>query len=162
MEIKKFKKPRTLTVREQREDMAQKHPEFTPTILGNEISWVGPLRPLDATAIYTVKIDALIGQRPWVSVIEPELQIPREKWGETHRFFNGTLCLHLHEEWQASLHISETIIPWTLLWLVSYEYWLATDKWKFKGKHADIQNEKELTTNRKKNVQDPYHRWRRH
>lgn len=46
-----------------------------------------------------------------------------------HRFKDGCLCLHLNGEWDSTMLISETIIPWTAEWLLHYELWLATGEW---------------------------------
>jgi hypothetical protein len=51
------------------------------------------------------------------------------------------------------MKISDTIVPWAVLWLYYFEDWLATDEWKGGGKHPDLNNGK-----RKKNS---FNRWRR-
>lgn len=50
---------------------------------------------------------------------------------------DGTLCLYDWREqpWQKHWHLHETIIPWTSEWLVFYEIWLLTGKWR--GRSAD-------------------------
>ncbi len=46
-----------------------------------------------------------------------------------HRFEGGNLCLHYNGEWDPTMLISETIIPWASEWLLHYELWLATGEW---------------------------------
>jgi hypothetical protein len=38
-------------------------------------------------------------------------------------------------EWNSSRFISETIVPWTSLWLFYFEEWLLSDEWKGGGVH---------------------------
>jgi hypothetical protein len=104
--------------------------------------WEGRFQPISACAVYLVRIEALAGQRPWVSVLEPELRIASDLWFETHRFSHGGLCLHLHEEWTPDQFIADTIVPWTAFWLVNYEYWLASGLWLGGGKHPEPRTSK--------------------
>lgn len=122
-------KVKKLTAIAQIRDMTVKYPKFTATRRGNEAIWEGRFRPSEACATYLVRINALSGQRPLVWVLEPELRIPRDKWLELHRFRHGGLCLHLHEQWTPDQFIADTIIQWTSLWLINYEYWLACGTW---------------------------------
>lgn len=115
--------------------MATKYPEFSSQRQGNQATWEGRFRPLASCATYLVRIVALSGQRPRVTVLEPALRIPRDQWTDTHRFLDGDLCLHLHQEWAPDQFVADTIVPWTDMWLVNYEYWLATDIWLGGGVH---------------------------
>lgn len=135
-------KVRSISAADQLKDMAAKHPEFLGRRLGNQATWEGRFQPTPACAVYLVRIEALAGQRPWVSVLEPELRIAGDQWLETHRFSHGGLCLHLHEEWTPDQFIADTIIPWTTIWLVNYEYWLASGLWLGGGKHPEPQMRK--------------------
>jgi hypothetical protein len=114
----------TLTAAAQIRNMAIENPEFLATKRGNEGIWEGRFQPSEACATYLVRISALSGSRPLVWVLEPELRVPPDKWLEIHRFSDGGLCLHLHEQWTADQFIADTIVPWTSLWLINYEYWL--------------------------------------
>lgn len=128
-------KVKKLTAIAQLRDMAAKYPEFTATRRGNEAIWEGRYQPSEACATYLVRISALSGQRPIVWVLEPELRIPRDRWLELHRFNHGGLCLHLHEEWTGDQFIADTIVQWTSLWIINYEYWLACGTWLGGGQH---------------------------
>ena len=135
-------KPRAISAADQILDMAKKYPEFTARRLGNEAVWEGRFQPSQSCATYLVRIEALTGQRPWVTVLEPELRIPRDKWLETHRFSHGGLCLHLHEQWTRDQLIAEMIVPWTAIWLINYEYWLASGLWLGGGEHPSSRENK--------------------
>jgi hypothetical protein len=47
------------------------------------------------------------------------------------------LCLHLPKtrEWHRGLSIAATLVPWSYLWALYFEDWLATDDWKGGGMH---------------------------
>jgi hypothetical protein len=49
-------------------------------------------------------------------------------------------CLYLPGigEWSLASRISETIVPWTYLWLWYFEEWLASDVWKGGGQHPQL------------------------
>lgn len=128
-------KVRALSAVVQIRDMARKFPEFVARRKGNEAIWEGSFKPNDACAKYLVRIEALSGQRPRVYVIEPDLRIPRERYHETHCFSDGSLCLHLHEEWTPDQFVADTIVRWIPVWLINYEYWLATGEWHGGGEH---------------------------
>lgn len=134
--ISKTKK-RSLTAIMQLRDMANKYPDFKASRKGNQAIWEGHFKPIAACATYLVRIEALSGQRPRISVIDPPLRISPAQYRETHCFFDGTLCLHLHEEWSPDEFVSDTIIPWIADWLINYEYWLATGDWYGGGKHPE-------------------------
>lgn len=116
------------------------------------IVWRGELRPLCCTyevqicyyafAVPVLDIKPLVwgdGRviRPYVEIAAPTLAPRPDVAGDRipHVFRNRIrpdmprLCLHLPEEWNQSLAISETIVPWTGHWLIAYEGWRATGMW---------------------------------
>jgi hypothetical protein len=113
------------------------------------ILWRGKLRPLFCTyevqiSYYAFRVPVLgilplaraDGRliRPYVEVLSPILN-PRAKDAIPHKFLNflrpqfPRLCLHTAEEWNHSMAIADTIVPWTIEWLVAYEGWRATGEW---------------------------------
>lgn len=48
------------------------------------------------------------------------------------------------DEWDHSMLISETIVPWTLDWLACYELWLMTGRWTGGGRHPEMGRNEEL------------------
>jgi hypothetical protein len=104
-------------------------PSFRQIARGNPFVWVGTLTPGDMTATYKVRITYEVGKRPTVDVLDPKL-VPREEGGSVpHTFRPGRICLHLHEEWDSTLYLHQTIVPWASLWLYYYELWHATGEW---------------------------------
>lgn len=117
-------------------------PSFRLVARGNPFVWVGTLKPEEMTATYRVRITLLrMKQRPMVDVLDPRL-VPREEGGKVpHTFGPSRICLHLNEEWDPSLYIHQTIVPWTILWLYHYEMWHATGEWHGGGHEPDAPKE---------------------
>jgi hypothetical protein len=98
------------------------------TLKPGRLSWTGRLQPCDLSRIYTVQITYARGRYPAVRVLAPELQAA-ENGFLPHTYDNGTLCLHNAGQWNASILIVDTIVPWAAEWLLHYEIWLATGEW---------------------------------
>ena len=105
----------------------------------NKMIWQGTLHPTFFCNQYLVEVRYILGQRPNVFVLKPELIQTREI---PHVFEDGSLCLFRYKyyQWDSSLLISDTIIPWTCLWLYYYEQWLVTGKWYGGGEHPNGKN----------------------
>ena len=56
------------------------------------------------------------------------------------------LCLYLPAsgEWDNTMLLDQTIVPWTYLWLAYFEEWLWSDGWKGKGRHPDDRGPRQL------------------
>jgi hypothetical protein len=93
-----------------------------------ELLWRGAITPTALSRDYTVSIAYRLGRFPRVRVVAPGLQC-RPDESIPHVFSDGSLCLHLEEEWSASMLIAHTTVPWTSEWLFNYEMWLATGTW---------------------------------
>ena len=127
--FKKGKKPLTSAI--QGFHLRKTFPDSEISLHHNHgLTWVGKLQPSPLSSIYTVKLKYRLKKRPEVTVIEPQLsshngeQLP-------HIFSGDQLCLFRYKyfEWDSSMRIDETIVPWISLWLLYYEIWTATGKW---------------------------------
>ena len=69
-------------------------------------------------------------QASYRTVLTPELTA-RNGERIPHMFNGKELCLFRYKyyEWNSSMHLAETILPWTSLWLHHYEIWHATGVW---------------------------------
>jgi len=108
----------------------------------NATRWIGILRPQFRT--YKIEVIYLLLYAPVVRVLSPRfIRLPGNEEGELPHVYppkeNPSLCLFdpREDEWNPSMLISETIIPWTLDWLACYELWLMTGKWTGGGRHAN-------------------------
>jgi hypothetical protein len=142
-----------LTAEQQIERMAMRWPSFavlhwTPW----SIVWRGSVTPLCCTyevqiAYYAFPVPILGIRplvftderklRPFVEVLGPKLlaRSPATRDAIPHVFpnllepDNPRLCLHMPDEWDQSLALADTTVPWAIEWLVAYEGWRATGEW---------------------------------
>lgn len=76
------------------------------------------------------------GDWPHVHVVAPEL-VPRPGERLPHVYPGDELCLYQPKsrEWDSSMVLAETIVPWAAEWLLHYEVWMATGEWTGGGEH---------------------------
>lgn len=131
-----FRWPGPLTVALQAQRLRSAFPLASIQLKKQRLEWIGSLQPTPLSQVYRVQIEYVLGKRPDVRVLEPSLattaghKLP-------HVFRGKRLCLfrHWHREWSPMMFITDTIIPWTTLWLYHYEIWLATGKWSGSKSH---------------------------
>lgn len=104
------------------------------------IRWVGQVRPQFQT--YRIEIIHYALRTPEVRVLSPDLaRLPDNEEGQLPHVYppasDPTLCLFdpKADEWDHSMLISRTIVPWSLDWLACYELWLMTGKWTGGDRH---------------------------
>lgn len=105
------------------------YPEVRPSYKRGLMSWSGWLQPTEMSERYRVVISwDGVSYRPRVRVIAPALRTRGDE-PLPHVFSDGSVCLHMPDEWSPDDLISETIIPWASEWLLHYELWLVTGEW---------------------------------
>lgn len=94
------------------------------------LTWTGDIQPSPLSEVYTVKIKYKLRKCPRVTVVTPEL-VARNGERIPHLFPGKELCLFRYKyyEWNFRMYVAETILPWSSLWLLHYEVWLATGIW---------------------------------
>ena len=94
------------------------------------LKWVGKLHPTPVSATYTVSINYRLDERPEVSILDPVL-VSRNGARLPHVFNGNHPCLFRfkYREWDGTMAIVDTIVPWVSTWLAYYEVWLATGIW---------------------------------
>ena len=118
----------SLTMAQQALGLRSVFPGADLTLKPGRLSWTGQLQPCDLSRIYTVQITYALGRYPAVRVLAPKLQAA-ENGFLPHTYDNGTLCLYDAGQWNATMLIVDTIVPWAAEWLLHYEIWLATGEW---------------------------------
>ncbi|MEZ4927906.1 MAG: hypothetical protein R3A50_16605 [Saprospiraceae bacterium] len=87
------------------------------------------LRPKVMSREYWVRIIYKVGQRPLVYVKFPKLSYRRIN-PLPHFNSDNTLCLyHGPKEWDGTMLLAETIVPWSSEWLFHYEIWEGIEDW---------------------------------
>lgn len=102
----------------------------TDTVLIDVLHWTGTLTPSRFSPTYKVEF-TYIDDWPTahVQVVTPRLD-PGHGDELPHMYTNlGGLCLHDQDQWDESMPIATSMIPWTSEWLFHYELWRATGTW---------------------------------
>jgi hypothetical protein len=114
-------------------------PQFQSFRYGKEAAtWWGTLSPTSMSPDYRVQVDYRLGERPKVYV-RRQLDLHPKHRRLPHTYSDGTLCLYdpRLRQWNGSMLLSETTVPWTALWLYHYESWLFTGEWDATESHPD-------------------------
>ena len=87
------------------------------------------------------------GEHPNVYVVSPTLALYPGEPKLKHVYDTKQQWLHLYyrkgREWNSSMFLADTVIPWTCEWLLHYEFWLATGTWHGGGIHLETEAEKQ-------------------
>lgn len=97
------------------------------------------LKPTDISKEYKVKIIARQNSKNVnIFVIDPKVNKYENGKKVPHLYSNGSLCLYYpkYNEWKYTDLWSDTLIPWTSLWLYYYEVWQETGEWIGGGIHG--------------------------
>ena len=94
------------------------------------------LQPAPDCDIYKVKIKYKQGNfSPKVWLLNPKLErvndkLPHHIYGHDSAG-HPQLCVFYpgYNEWNPQMLISQSLVPWIITWLNTYEYWLITGKW---------------------------------
>lgn len=145
------------------QDMALVWPQFE-VALGpgpNSVVWFGPLkgleRPFTLSIEYGLTVSGLVQRHrffPVVRVLRPSLVLNFAATDEAplpHVYFEAPdyrlspLCLFdpMANEWNSSMSIAKTTIPWAARWLACYELWEATGRWHGGGRHVNQEGPKD-------------------
>ena len=127
------RRPRALSPAQQALGLRTLFPQSSITVHPTGVVWVGAIRPNPLSRTYTVRVTTTVGDYPTVVVLDPLLE-PRPGEPLPHTFHGGSLCLHEDHEWSPTMHLVDTILPWTAEWLAHYELWKATGHWHGDGK----------------------------
>jgi len=118
-------------------NLRTKYSNFRSVIKRNSVIVKGQFRPTSRSENYSFILEYTLNKNPKVRIISPKLV--RNSRGEKipHMYGQKHLCLYRpkYNEFKNSDFLSETIIPWIVLWLYYYEQWHITGKWLGGGEH---------------------------
>ena len=135
---RRYLRAKSLTMAQQTWKMSSRWPGFVFKAESTAAGvWVGTLCPTELSDTYRLQIRYVLGAHPKINVIAPALRNISSTERIPHTYADGSLCLYwpAYGEWSGQRFIADTIIPWASLWLVHYEYWLATGEWHGGGEH---------------------------
>lgn len=121
--------------------LKKKYPESTVTVKKNTLVWKGVIKPTPFSCGYNIEVLCEKGNKPKVYLCEPNIEgIEKDDFphfylqNKKRKYKNKVhLCLNLPAEFDYSLAIADTLIPWAQEWLFFYEIWLITGEWKGGG-----------------------------
>lgn len=131
---KYFRTPK-ITFAKQAMHLRHAYPENCCTIHKECLIWKGGIRPTPLSRIYKIRIECRGYYRRPKVILYGDTIDGIEKADFPHHFDidrkkpEVVLCLHMLHEFDYSLLLADTIIPWTQEWLYYYEIWLATGEW---------------------------------
>ena len=110
----------------------------------DRLTWVGVLTPSPLSRAYKLLLTYRTDDVPRVWVLDPKLE-EREGKRAPHLYPGERLCLYLPKayDWNGSMLLAETIVPWASEWLFHYEVWLATGEWCGGGEHPEGRRDSE-------------------
>lgn len=121
----------------------KRHYEITKqTLKPNAFSCEISVRPTPLSDEYILKV--VFRQDPYnpfsVFVLKPNpLKLAKGEIGLPHVYNTKKqeLCLYRPKkrEWNNTMFLSKTAIPWAVEWLYFYEVWLCTGEWFGEGEH---------------------------
>lgn len=153
---KKFPKNKPITIPVQKFNIRK---QFKKMII-KEYKCIGlkmllKVQPTEISKEYNVLLQYdSVQRKPQVYVSVEQLNID-DKDNIPHKYgiknINGeeyvNLCLYYPGEWNSTMNISDTIIPWISEWLCHFEYWSITGTWCGGGKHPTKKDIKENDKN---------------
>ena len=142
MVIRKFFGNKLLIVRslkQQAQAIQSRWPGFTVTLNGGILTAIGQLRPTARSQVYEVQVTYKLKNNPDIILLSPKIERNFKKEMPEHLYSEERLCLFrpIYGEFKFSDFLSETILPWTALWLYHYEVWHLTGDWLGGGEHPN-------------------------
>ena len=90
------------------------------------------IKPTKYSIDYMVTLKAKVGSKIVETFVKsPQLELEKNGRKVPHMFPDGSLCLYYYKKHEFDYHYlwSETLIPWTSLWLYYYQVWHETGEW---------------------------------
>lgn len=133
-----FHSTKPLSIGQQIAIMRMRWREFDVRRRDGRMLATGKLRPTAMNAEYHIRMEYGWPHYPGVYVNYPRLR-GRKGVRPPHLYPHDRLCLFwpVNREWNGSMYIADTIIPWAAEWLIFYESWLVTGEWQGGGEHPD-------------------------
>ena len=132
--------PRSANLGLQKAALVRRYPTGTVSMSRTELVWYGSLTPTGFSRTYEVVVAHKIGgPPPLVYVARPRLRLVNGLH-LPHVYPLNTVCLYYGiREWNSSMLIASTLVPWTSEWLAHYEVWSASGgEWMGGGVHDEV------------------------
>jgi hypothetical protein len=133
-----YPRPRSLPLERQVAALRALWPLGKVSIADRGLIWTGSLTPTPLSRTYRVRLTLPpdVG-RPIVEVIEPNLRELAGPGAIPHLYCQERLHLCLYTpakgQWNRTMSIAHTLLPWAMLWLYYFEDWLPDRVWRGGG-----------------------------
>jgi len=147
-----------LTTRMQAIALRNAYPDCRINVTDKKLVWESNLQPTPLSKKYAVKIVYRLhndGEWKLKTFIKHPYHLQRAagKMSLPHVYDNNRqeICLYdpQENEWNPSMYISSTIVPWTAEWLYYYEDWVVTGFWYGGGHHPQRRGKSNLQNNQR-------------
>lgn len=137
--MSRYPRPRPMPWEKQLANLRALWPQGNASLTAEGLVWTGPLRPTALSRTYRVRLTLpLHPRRPVIEVLDPSL---RELAGPAavipHLYCQERLHLCLYTpakgQWNHTMSVAHTLLPWALLWLYYFEDWLPDRVWRGGG-----------------------------
>lgn len=122
-------------------NLRAQNPDGSGHIQRAKLTWHFDAVPTPMSRSYRLRLGYALSTVPQISVVTPNLQSLAGGRHIPHLYdlVRGRLCLYLPKtgEWHDRRLLTETMVPWSLLWLIYFEDWLVSDEWKGGGVHVE-------------------------
>jgi hypothetical protein len=130
-----------MSLQAQQERLMAAFPDAICRISNVGLFWQGNLQPTAEGRSYTVRVRYAPPAVPEAVIIHPNLHYlvahsakPGRKLPHAYAAHQDPLCLFFGAaEWNPSLALAGTTLPWVSLWLRFFELWLVTNTWEGSG-----------------------------
>jgi len=125
------------TIAEQASALRSRLPNFKVNSSSESLKAIGGLEPTPRSEKYIIELKYQLKKPPQIFILTPQLIKNFNDDEIPHLYPGDKLCLYQpkYREFNYTDLISETIIPWTSLWLYYYEIWHTTGDWMGGGEH---------------------------
>jgi hypothetical protein len=121
-------KPKAILLGAQLQQLQRLFPNSSGKFRRDLLCWRASIQPTPISASYLIDLTFRIKCPPKVHVVDAAWRQPGAE-RPPHTFSDGSLCLYYSiSEFNSSMLLVKTIIPWTAEWLLHYELWLASGK----------------------------------
>lgn len=126
--------------------LKRRFPGSASRIKRSQLTWECDLTPSPLSDTYRIRCRYKLKHSPKVEVLHPQLEKrDGERPPHMYSYADQRLCLYLPqvEEWDGSMLLVNSVVPWACEWLLHYELWLATGEWHAQGEHPGRDDEPE-------------------
>jgi hypothetical protein len=131
---------RDRSIAEQIASMKSKFPLFSVKFTSHcSMKVIGNIRPTSRSIVYEFELKYNLVDKPKIRIVSPALRKNFNDDEIPHLYPGELLCLFRpkYGEFKRTDFLSDTIIPWTSLWLYHYEVWHMTGQWLGGGEHLE-------------------------